>query len=91
MSTSAATPPQTDRPAQTDQPQDAGAGGPRGPDMSRVFETIADGHDYAVEDLDGSIPAELRGTLYRPPTPPSPLRLPRHVHSARRSHVRSKR
>jgi len=65
MSTSAATPPQTDRAAQTDQAQNTAAGGPRGPDMSRVFETIADGHDYAVEDLDGSIPVELRGTLYR--------------------------
>jgi len=65
MSTSAATTPQIDRPAQTHQPQDTGADGPRGLDMSRVFETIADGHDYAVEDLEGSIPAELRGTLYR--------------------------
>lgn len=35
------------------------------PDMSRVFETIADGYDYAIEDLDGSLPEQLRGTLYR--------------------------
>jgi all-trans-8'-apo-beta-carotenal 15,15'-oxygenase len=33
--------------------------------MSRVFETIPDGHDYTVEEIDGNIPAELRGTLYR--------------------------
>jgi all-trans-8'-apo-beta-carotenal 15,15'-oxygenase len=59
MSTSATVP------HQTRQPEDTGAHGPEGPDMYRVFETIADGHDYAVEDLDGSIPAELRGTLYR--------------------------
>ena len=38
---------------------------PQAPDMSRVFETIADGYDYAVTEVEGRIPAELRGTLYR--------------------------
>ncbi len=35
------------------------------PQMGRVFETIADGHDYAIESVDGTLPAGLRGTLYR--------------------------
>ena len=38
---------------------------PNGPQMGRVFETIAGGHDYAVERVDGTLPRELRGTLYR--------------------------
>ena len=38
---------------------------PNGPQMSRVFETIADGHDYAIDRVDGTLPAGLRGTLYR--------------------------
>jgi all-trans-8'-apo-beta-carotenal 15,15'-oxygenase len=33
--------------------------------MSRVFEAIADGHDYTIEQIDGEVPSELRGTLYR--------------------------
>ena len=37
----------------------------REPDMNRVFEPIADGYDYAIERIDGDLPAELRGTLYR--------------------------
>ena len=51
MSTTVLAPPKTNR--------------PDGPEMSRVFETIADGHDYTVERVDGSLPSELRGTLYR--------------------------
>ncbi len=37
----------------------------QGPEIGRVFETIADGHDYAIEDVAGRIPEQLRGTLYR--------------------------
>jgi all-trans-8'-apo-beta-carotenal 15,15'-oxygenase len=33
--------------------------------MSRVFESIADGHDYAIEEIEGTLPSQLRGTLYR--------------------------
>jgi all-trans-8'-apo-beta-carotenal 15,15'-oxygenase len=33
--------------------------------MKRVFESIADGNDYLVERIEGALPAELRGTLYR--------------------------
>lgn len=35
------------------------------PEMRRVFATIADGHDYRVEKIEGRLPARLRGTLYR--------------------------
>jgi all-trans-8'-apo-beta-carotenal 15,15'-oxygenase len=35
------------------------------PQMKRVFEAIADGHDYPVEQIEGALPAQLRGTLYR--------------------------
>jgi len=35
------------------------------PEMNRVFEAIADGHDYAIDRVDGILPRELRGTLYR--------------------------
>jgi all-trans-8'-apo-beta-carotenal 15,15'-oxygenase len=35
------------------------------PKMNRVFEAIADGHDYTIEDIAGRIPDQLRGTLYR--------------------------
>ena len=59
MSTSATIPQGTHRADGT------ATSGPAGPDMSRVFETIADGYDYAVQELDGCIPADLRGTLYR--------------------------
>ena len=52
-------------PHQTRGPQDTGSSRPAGPDMSRVFETIADGYDYAVGEVEGCIPPELRGTLYR--------------------------
>ena len=51
MSTTALATPKTDKPNE--------------PDMGRVFETIADGHDYMVERVDGRLPSELRGTLYR--------------------------
>jgi all-trans-8'-apo-beta-carotenal 15,15'-oxygenase len=37
----------------------------RGPDMRRAFEPIADGHDYAIDQVEGTLPAALRGTLYR--------------------------
>jgi len=37
----------------------------REPEMSRVFEKIADGYDYPIERIDGSVPTELRGTRYR--------------------------
>jgi all-trans-8'-apo-beta-carotenal 15,15'-oxygenase len=59
MSTSATILQQTRRPAGT------ATSGPGSPDMSGVFETIADGHDYTVQEIDGCIPADLRGTLYR--------------------------
>ena len=49
-----------------DRPQtNADASGAKGPDMSRTFESIADGHDYVIQDVDGQLPAQLRGTLYR--------------------------
>jgi all-trans-8'-apo-beta-carotenal 15,15'-oxygenase len=38
---------------------------PRSGQMSRVFEAIEDGHDYRIEQIEGRLPAELRGTLYR--------------------------
>ena len=38
---------------------------PVGPNMSRSFESIPDGHDYVVEQIEGALPTELRGTLYR--------------------------
>lgn len=35
----------------------------RGPDG--VFEPLLDEHDYVVDETEGTLPAELRGTLYR--------------------------
>lgn len=32
---------------------------------SAGFETLPDEHDYRVDDIDGSVPATLRGTLFR--------------------------
>ncbi len=43
----------------------AGHAAARRSDIGRVFETIADGHDYEVEQIEGELPAGLRGTLYR--------------------------
>jgi all-trans-8'-apo-beta-carotenal 15,15'-oxygenase len=34
-------------------------------DWHRIFETLADEHDYAVDDVDGRLPEGLTGTLYR--------------------------
>lgn len=31
----------------------------------RIFESLEDEHDYVVSHVDGQVPAELRGTLYR--------------------------
>lgn len=39
--------------------------GSREPEMSRVFDAITDGRDYEVEQIEGRLPTELRGTLYR--------------------------
>ena len=34
-------------------------------DWHRIFETLADEHDYAVDEVEGRLPGELVGTLYR--------------------------
>jgi all-trans-8'-apo-beta-carotenal 15,15'-oxygenase len=34
-------------------------------DWHRIFESLPDEHDYAVDEVEGRIPAELVGTLYR--------------------------
>jgi all-trans-8'-apo-beta-carotenal 15,15'-oxygenase len=35
------------------------------PDVHRIFETLADEHDYVVDEVEGTIPPALEGTLYR--------------------------
>src|SRR5687767_14382247 len=35
------------------------------PDWHRIFETLPDEHDYAVDEVEGAVPRELQGTLYR--------------------------
>ena len=34
-------------------------------DWHRIFETLPDEHDYVVDEVEGSVPRELTGTLYR--------------------------
>ena len=34
-------------------------------DWHRIFETLPDEHDYVVDEVEGRLPAELVGTLYR--------------------------
>ena len=34
-------------------------------DWHRIFETLPDGHDYAVDEIEGRLPEGLVGTLYR--------------------------
>jgi all-trans-8'-apo-beta-carotenal 15,15'-oxygenase len=33
--------------------------------VSRIFESLPDGFDYVVDEIDGTLPPELTGTLYR--------------------------
>ena len=34
-------------------------------DWHRIFETLPDEHDYVLDEVEGSVPRELTGTLYR--------------------------
>ena len=34
-------------------------------DWHRIFETLPDEHDYTVDEVEGRLPADLVGTLYR--------------------------
>ena len=36
-----------------------------GSDWHRIFDSLREEHDYAVDDIEGTIPANLVGTLYR--------------------------
>ncbi len=38
---------------------------PAGADWHRIFETMEGEHDYVVDEVEGRIPAQLTGTLYR--------------------------
>jgi all-trans-8'-apo-beta-carotenal 15,15'-oxygenase len=34
-------------------------------DWHRIFETLSDEHDYVVDEVEGEVPRDLQGTLYR--------------------------
>ena len=34
-------------------------------DPHRIFEALLDEHDYVIDEVEGTLPAGLRGTLYR--------------------------
>jgi all-trans-8'-apo-beta-carotenal 15,15'-oxygenase len=36
-----------------------------GHDWHRIFDSLAEEHDYAVDDIEGQLPSQLVGTLYR--------------------------
>jgi all-trans-8'-apo-beta-carotenal 15,15'-oxygenase len=42
-----------------------GGAGNASPDWHGIFDSLTDEHDYTVDQIDGRLPAELRGTLYR--------------------------
>lgn len=41
------------------------ANGGAAPDWHRIFDSLWDEHDYVVDEVEGRIPQELTGTLYR--------------------------
>ena len=43
----------------------APAAAPAAADWHRIFDSLTEERDYCVKDVEGTLPQELRGTLYR--------------------------